>query len=202
MKLTISLSLLREASRTLAEMKKSVEEVGVSGEQNSRDGFDRTGDISESKSLSEFATPKSSEDVSFTAGEAKASDTKLTELYLSTDQVVLELALTSSDATDTESEKALSPSPSPTPTHEVDVSLQGEALSFTSKPTTKEGLMLTWQNLMLTVPPADKITHTSEMSVDDLQLLSIVGGLSSDLLSPTHLSCLITRHKPTSRHDL
>lgn len=198
LKLTVSISLLRETLRTLDELKKSVAETVLSPKQ-SADGSLLVGGVeaSESRSQSEFATPKSSEDISFTAAEAEASGSKLTELYVTTDQVVVELVLTLASASDDdESERAFSPC------QEADVSLQGEALSISSSPVSKEGLVLTWQSFTLAIPPADLLTHTSELSVDSLQLLSISDGLSSDILSPTHLSCLVTRHKPCSSHDL
>ena len=196
-KLSFSLSFLSEVLRMLVQLKKTAK-LFLFKQQIEED----LNDISEHQSSSEFATPQTtpqtSEDL-LPEEQNSEGEMKLTEVTVTTNQVLVELALTSSNDTDIESESTTGSSMA---AQEVDVSLQGETLSPCSKSHTKEGLMLAWKSLTLSIPPADKLTQTSELSIDDLQLLSIIEELGTDIVSPIHLNCLITHHKPCSRHDL
>ena len=202
-KLSFSLSFLQEALRTLMEVKKSARVLF--GEWQSGDHVN--GHVTAQETPTKFVTPPSSEFTTPQTGEEDFSldhredeaDKKLTELIATTNQVIIELVLVSSDNADIESESASSPVAA---NQEADVSLQGEPLSLSSKSVTKEGLVLAWQSFTLVVPPADKVTQTSEVSLDNLQLLSIIKELRADIVPPLHVNCLITHHKPCSKYDL
>lgn len=204
-KLSFSLSFFQEALQTLVELRKSAE-ILFSRKQQSEDKLNAS--ASGEKTPTEFGTPQTSEFATPQTGEEEEdlscilsqseADVKLTELTVTTNQVIVELVLASSDDTDTESERV----PSPATNQEADLSLQGEALMQYSKSITKEGLMLAWQSFTFSLPPADKLTQTSELSLDNLQLLSIIKGVPADIVPPIHLNCLITHHKPCSKHDL
>lgn len=203
-KLSFSLPFLREVLDTLSELKSSVNvllsasrrEVEVSFKDDSE--VDLTSEGSGSvRSPIEFGTPQSTrEDLSLRQPTAEI-ESKLTELIVTTNQVIVEIILASLS-----SDCALQRPSSPAAGLERELSLQGEPASLGSDSTVKEGLVLAWQNLTLAVPPEDDLIQTSELGVDNLQLLSISDALSSDVVPPMHLSCLITRHKPCSRHDL
>ena len=199
-KLSLSLSFLQEAIKTIVELKKIMGMEPVVGDQ-SRNGD--SGNLSrvslEDKSSSElFATPQTSMNPSSCEHGDSESDLNPTEVIVTTNQVVLELIVASSDKIDVENDSLTSS----TAAQEIDVSLQGEAVPFTSKNFMTEGLVLAWQSFMLAIPPSNKLSRTSELSMDGLQLLSITEGLGADILPPSHVNCLITQYKPCSIYDL
>ena len=207
LKLSFSLTFLHEALLTLTKLKKASRVLITQWRSSSRDS--QESDASGRKSpefatpnTSEFASPQASENISFNRGVSERADPSLTELMVTTNQVIIELVLSSLNSADTESESAPSPSPGPAAAQEAEVSLQGEVVTLSSKSFTKEGLVLAWQSISLTVPPTDKLTQTSELAVDNLQLLTTIEGLSSDIVPPVHCSCLVAHYKPRSAHDL
>lgn len=199
-KLSLSLSFLQEAMRTLVELKKIVRMEPLVEDQNGNgDRVNRTEVSLEDKSSSElFATPQASMNLSSCEHGDSESDLNPTEVIVTTNQVVLEFIIAPSDKADIEHDSLTSS----VAAQEMDVSLQGEALPFSSKYFTKEGLVLAWQSFTVAIPPANKLSRTSELSLDGLQLLSITEGLSADILPPSHISCLITQYKPCSIYDL
>lgn len=197
LKLSFSLTFLQKALRTLVDLKKAGQMLFT--QQHSGDNMD--GDLSRQKSPSQFVTPNTSElttpltneELSFNHQDSE-THTRLTELIVTTNQVIVELILTDSEG---------DPSPSPgVAAQEPDVPLQGEAVSPSLKSFTKEGLVLAWQSFSLTILPADKLIQTSELAVDNLQLLVVTEGLHSDIVPPIHLNCLATHHKPCSVNDM
>ena len=199
-KLSLSLSFLQEAMKTMVELKKIVGMEPVVEDRNGNGDCVNLNEVSvEDKSSSElFATPQTSMNISSYEHGDSESDLNPTEVIATTNQVVLELIVTSSEKTDIENDSLTSS----TVAQEVDVSLQGEALPFSSNYFTKEGLVLSWQSFTAVIPPANKRSRSSELSVDGLQLLSIMEGLSGDVLPPSHINCLITQYKPCSVYDL
>ena len=199
-KLSLGLSFLQEAMRTVVELKKSVRMEPIAKDQN---GNGDCGDLNkvslEDRSSSElFATPQTSMNLSSCEHGDSESDLNPTEVIVTTNQVVLELIVVSCDKADVENDSL----PSSMAAQEVDVSLQGEALPFSSKDFTKEGLVLAWESFTLAIPPANRLSRTSELSVDGLQLLSITEGFGEDVVPPSHISCLVTQYKPCSIYDM
>ena len=197
LKLSLSLSFLQEAMRTMTELKNIVGMEPVVEDQN---GNGNLNEVSlEDKSSSElFATPQPSMNISSCEHGDSESDLNPTEVIVTTNQVVLELIITSSEKTDIENDSLTSS----TAVQEADVSLQGEVLPFSSNYFMKEGLVLSWRSFTAVIPPANKRSRSSELSLDGLQLLSIMEGLSGDVLPPLHINCLITQYKPCSVYDL
>ena len=199
-KFSLNISFLQEVLRTLVELKKIVRMEPLAEDRNGNgDGVNQNEVSIQDKSSSElFATPQTSMNLSSREHGDLESDLNPTEVIVTTNQVVIEFIITSSDKTDVESESLTSS----VAAQEVDVSLQGEPVPYSSKCVTKEGLMLAWQSFTVAIPPANKLSKTSELSLDGLQLLSVIEGLSADILPPSHINCLITQYKPCSTYDL
>ena len=199
-KLSLSQSLLHEVLRTLSQVKEVLTvHLDVGLKNGNRDQVNRNEISMEDKSSSElFVTPQTSMNISSEHGDSE-SDLKPTEITVTTSQVVVEFIISSSsDKIDTENASQTSS----TAPQEIDVSLQGEGALFNSRCVTKEGLVLAWQSLTLSMPPGDKLRKTSELSVDGLQLLSVVQGVSADIVPPLHINSLLTQHRPCSAYDL
>ena len=198
LKLSFSLTFLHEALQTLLDLKKAAQML-LTQQQSGDNSMD--GDLSGQKSPSQFATPNTSELTTPQTNEKSSFNhqdsetyTKLTELIVTTNQVIVELILTDSEGR---------PSPSPgVAAQEGNVPLQGEIVSPSLNSFTKEGLVLAWQSFSLTILPADKLIQTSELAVDSLQLLAVTEGLPSDVVPPIHLNCLATHHQPCSVNDM
>jgi hypothetical protein len=201
-KLSLSLSFLQEAMRTIVELKRKIVKMEpVVKDRNGNGDCVNLNEVSlEDKSSSElFATPQTSMNISSCEHGDSESDLNPTEVIVTTNQVVLEFIVTSSEKTDIEDNSLTS---STAAQEEVDVSLQGEALPFSSKYLTTEGLVLSWQSFTAVIPPANQLSRTSELSLDGLQLLSVMEGVSADILPSSHINCLIIQHKPCSIYDL
>lgn len=198
-KLSLSLSFLQEALRTLVKLKKIVRrEPLVEDQDGNGDGVNRNETSLEDKSSSElFTTPQTSMNLSSCEHEDSESHLNPTEVIVTTNQVVIEFIISSSNKTDVENESITSSMAA----QEMDISLQGESIPFSSKCVTK-GLMLAWQSVTVAIPPANKLSRTSELSLDGLQLLSVMEGLSADILPPSHINCVITQYEPCSVYDL
>ena len=197
-KLSLSLSFLQEALKTLVQLKKIMKMQLFVGQRNGDDVNQNEISVDDKSSSELFATPQTSMNLSSCEHGDSESDLNLTEVMVTTNQVVVELVLTSSNKANIEEESLTSSMAA----QEMDVSLQGEAVPLSSKCVIREGLVVAWQSFTLTIPPGNKLTQTSELSIDSLQLLSIMEGVSVDVVPPVHINCLITQHKPCSTYDL
>ena len=141
----------------------------------------------------------------------------VTEVSLSTCQVVMELKLKamSDEQTirpehNTQTEGAFCTNTEETNTsfctntEETNTSFLGEGFTDASSPCKmmEEGLVASWDNLCLIIPPKDDHGQSGDLHINGLQLLSVYQGVSGYVVPPVQLECILRQHLPLSAHDL
>ena len=187
-KLSVSPFVLQELSKLVHHLSNMI--------STQLPGYDQPTAVEERDNSSVYLTPQKLLD------EAKTKINISTELTLATSQLLIELQLASDpsslDETDT---------PPSLASQETEVFLQGENVntSFShAAHSCKEGLLLAWDEFVLTVPAGTTTAscHTADLLVSGLQLVSLFGNEGSCfIVPPVQLSCLVSYHLPVSSYD-
>ena len=211
-KLSLTPSLLREGVCFLSDLADIVVPL-VSRSLSSLENTETNQSCYESRDTSSvYFTPQKSDIEDSNISEksnSKAScstnnTAMVTEVSLSTCQVVMELSL---KAMSVEQPTHLEHNPNSafyTKTEEANTSLLEESFTNASSPCNmmEEGLVASWEDLSLTIPPKDDHGQSGDLHINGLQLLSVCQGVSGYVVPPVQLECILRHHLPLSTHDL
>lgn len=115
--------------------------------------------------------------------------TMVTEVSLSTSQVVLEFKL----ETMSREQKTY-----------ANTTFQKEwfTIGSTLNSAIREGLVVSWSDLSLVVPPRNDHGQSGDLHINGLHLLSVCQGSSGFIVPPMQMECVFRQHLPLSSHDL
>ena len=107
------------------------------------------------------------------------------ELHLSSDQVLFEFLLCGVEATDMPNSSFM---------------ITEDIQTFSSF--SKEGVLMSWDKLTLSIPCKDSREPSAALSFNGLQLVSIKDRLTEYIVLPANLEVLMTQHLPCSALDM